>query len=151
MLSLDRHDRRLALVAALIGVGIVLVSLFSHGGDIAGLIKFGSGGHVVERTAHVEEILGREVATVDELGHDGSMYFLQAVDPFFLEADEHAVHLDRPVYRAQRMLFPTIAGVGGIVPPEMLLWTMALTNVAAITLGAVGAGRVARRLSLIHI
>lgn len=146
MLSLDRHDRRLALAALLIGVGVVLVSLLSHGGDIAGLVKFGSGGHVVDRTAHVEELLGRDVATVDELGHDGSMYFLQAVDPFFLEPDEHAVHLDRPVYRAQRMLFPTIAGLGGLVPPEPLLWTMALTNVLAIALGTVGTSRLARRL-----
>lgn len=146
MLPFDRHDRRVALVAAIIGVGIVLVSLLSHGGDIAGLIKFGSGGHVVERTAHVEDLLGREVATVDELGHDGSMYFLQAVDPFFLDPDEHAAHLDRPVYRAQRMLFPTIAGLGGLVPPEPLLWTMALTNIAAVVLGSVGTSRFARQL-----
>lgn len=146
MSFLDRHDRRLALVAVLIGVGVILVSLASHGGDIAGLIKFGNGGHVVERTAHVEDLLGREVATVDELGHDGSMYFLQAIDPFFLDADEHAVHLDRPVYRAQRMLFPTIAGLGGLVPAEPLLWTMAFTNVLAIALGTVGTSRLARRM-----
>ena len=146
MRFLDRHDRRLALVAVVIGVGVILVSLASHGGDIAGLIKFGSGGHVVERTAHVEDLLGREVATVDELGHDGSMYFLQAIDPFFLDADEHAVHLDRPVYRAQRMLFPTIAGLGGLVPAEPLLWTMAFTNVLAIALGTVGTSRLARRM-----
>jgi len=144
--SFDRHDRRLALVGILVGIGVILVSLASHGGDIAGLIKFGDGGHVVERTAHVEDLLGREVATVDELGHDGSMYFLQAVDPFFLNADEHAVHLDRPVYRAQRMLFPTIAGLGGLVPAEPLLWTMALTNVMAIALGTVGTSRLARRM-----
>ena len=153
MPSFDRHDRRLALVAALIGVGVVLVSLLSHGGDIAGLIKFGGGGHVVERTAHVEALLGREVATVDELGHDGSMYFLQAIDPFFLDPDEHAVHLDRPVYRAQRMLFPPSPVSAASSPPEALLWTMALTNIAAIALGTVGAGRVApatRRFVLVR-
>ncbi len=140
------HDRSLALVAVVVGVLIVAASLLRHDGDIAGLIKFGGGDSVAERTAHVEDVLGRDVATVDLLGHDGSMFFLQGLDPFFLDGDEHAVYLDRPVYRAQRMLFPVIAGVGGLMPAEALLWSMAITNIAALAVGTVGAGRLARRL-----
>ena len=75
---------RVAAVATIIGVFIVATSLLRHDGDIAGLIKFGAGDTVAERTAHVEDVLGRDVATVDLLGHDGSMFFLQALDPFFL-------------------------------------------------------------------
>lgn len=138
--------RSVLVVAALIGVVIVAASLLRHDGDIAGLIKFGAGGTVTERTAHVEDVLGRDVATVDLLGHDGSMYFLQALDPFFLDPDEHAVHLDRPVYRAQRMLFPTVAGGFGLLPAEAVLWSMALVNIAAITLGTAGVARIAQRL-----
>jgi hypothetical protein len=138
--------RRVAAVAALIGVFIVAVSLLRHDGDIAGLIKFGAGDTVAERTAHVEDVLGRDVATVDLLGHDGSMFFLQSLDPFFFGPDEHAVHLDRPVYRAQRMLFPTIAGAGGLLPAEAVLWSMALVNIAAIALGTAGTARLAQRL-----
>ncbi len=143
-LSSNSEDRRLAVVAVLVGLLIVAASLIRHDGDIAGRTKFGAGDTVAERTAHVEDVLDREVATVDLLGHDGSMFFLQALDPFYLD-DDHAQHLDRPVYRAQRMLFPTIAGLGGLLPAEMILWTMGLTNVAALALGTVGAGRLARR------
>jgi len=132
-------------MALLIGMVIVVTSLIRHNGDIAGLIKFGSGDTVAARTAHVEAVIGRNVATVDELGHDGSMFFLQALDPFFLEPDTHATHLDRPVYRAQRMLFPTIAGLGGLLPPTALMWSMAFVNLTAITLGTAGAARLAQR------
>ncbi|MEO0494185.1 MAG: hypothetical protein AAF081_12295 [Actinomycetota bacterium] len=139
-------ERRLLVVALVIGLLIVAASLIRHDGDIAGLIKFGAGGSVAERTAHVEDVLGREVATVDLLGHDGSMFFLQALDPFFVNPDEHAVHLDRPVYRAQRMLFPTVAGGLGLLPAEAVLWSMAMLNVAAIALGSLGTSRIAQRL-----
>lgn len=137
---------RVTIVALAIGVLIVAASLLRHDGDIAGLIKFGAGDTVAERTAHVEDVLGREVATVDLLGHDGSMFFLQALDPFFLEPDEHAAHLDRPVYRAQRMLFPTLAGLGGLLPAEAVMWSMALVNVIAIAAGTAGTARIAQRL-----
>jgi hypothetical protein len=141
-----RDERPLVVVAIVVGILIVAASLLRHDGDIAGLIKFGAGDTVAERTAHVEDVLGRDVATVDLLGHDGSMFFLQALDPFYLSPDEHAVHLDRPVYRAQRMLLPTIAGVGGLLPAEAVLWAMALTNIAALALGTVAAGRLSTRL-----
>lgn len=142
-------DGPIALVAAVaivLGLLIVAASLLRHDGDIAGLIKFGAGDTVAERTAHVEDVLGRDVATVDLLGHDGSMFFLQALDPFFLSPGEHAVHLDRPVYRAQRMLFPTLAGGLGLFPPEAVMWSMAFVNVTALALGTVGTARLARRL-----
>lgn len=143
-------ERSLVFVAIIVGVLIVTGSLLRHDGDIAGLIKFGAGDTVAERTAHVEDVLGRDVATVDLLGHDGSMFFLQALDPFYLSPNKHAVHLDRPVYRAQRMLLPTIAGLGGLMPAGAVLWTMALTNIAALALGTVAAGRLAVRLGGTH-
>lgn len=141
-----RTERPVVAVALLVGLLIVIASLLRHDGDIAGLIKFGAGDTVAERTAHVEAVLGRDVATVDLLGHDGSMFFLQALDPFYLSPDEHAVHLDRPEYRAQRMLFPLVAGLGGLLPAEAVLWSMALVNVAAIALGTLGTARLAQRL-----
>ena len=143
-------ERTLIAAAIIVGVLIVAASMVRYDGDIAGLIRFGAGETVAEQTAHVEDVLGRDVATVDLLGHDGSMFFLQALDPFYLSPDEHAVHLDRPIYRAQRMLFPTIAGLGGLLPPGAVLWTMALTNIAALALGTVAAGRLAVRLGGTH-
>lgn len=139
-------DYRVTMVAAAIGVFIVATALLRHDGDIAGLVKFGAGETVAARTAHVEEMLGRDVATVELLGHDGSMFFLQALDPFYLNPEEHAVHLDRPEYRAQRMLFPLLAGFGGLLPPEAILWSMAAVNIAAISFGSLGTARIAQRL-----
>ena len=139
-------ERRLLAIAIAVGLLIVAASLLRHDGDITGLVKFGNSDHAAPLTAHVESLLGREVATVDKLGHDGSMFFLQAVDPFFLEPDVHSVHFDRPVYRAQRMLFPLIAGGAGLVPVSLIPWTMALTNIAALALGTLAASRIATRL-----
>lgn len=142
----DRRERLVVLVAIVVGVLIVAASLLRHDGDIAGLVKFGSAPDAQLITDHVEDVLGRDVATVEAEGHDGKYFFLQALDPFFLQPDEHAVHLDRPVYRSQRMLFPTIAGVGGLLPAEGVLWSMALVNLAAIGLGSLGTARIAQRL-----
>ena len=80
---------RVAAVATIIGVFIVATSLLRHDGDIAGLIKFGAGDTVAERTAHVEDVLGRDVATVDLLGHDGSMFFLQALEILNISLGHH--------------------------------------------------------------
>ena len=148
--SSSTTDRRgewlLVVVAISVGLLMMAVSLLHHGGDIAGLIRLGDGETVAKRTAHVEDVLGREVATITNLGHDGSMFFLQALDPFYLSPSEHAVHLDRPIYRAQRMLYPTIARVGGLLPAEAILWMMGLTNVTALALGTVAAARLSTQL-----
>lgn len=96
--------------------------------------------------AHVEDVLGREVATVEFFGHDGKYFFLQALDPFYLSPSEHAVHLDRPIYRAQRMLYPAIASFGGLLPAEAILWTMGLINVTALALGTVATARLSTQL-----
>ncbi len=141
-----RNERPLIVVAIILGLLILASNLVYHDGDIAGLIKFGGGDTVAERTAHVEDVLDRDVATVDLLGHDGSMFFLQALDPFYLSPDEHAVHLDRPVYRAQRMLYPAVASMGGLLPAEAVMWMMGFTNILALALGTVAAGRLATRL-----
>ena len=143
-------ERTLIAAAIIVGILIVAASMVRYDGDIAGLIRFGAGETVAEQTAHVEDVLGRDVATVANLGHDGRFFFLQALDPFYLSPDEHAVHLDRPLYRAQRMLFPTLAGLGGLLPPGAVLWTMTLTNIAALALGTVAAGRLAVRLGGTH-
>ena len=137
---------RVTAIALVIGVLIVAASLLRHGGDIAGLIKFGDAPDAMVITEHVEATLGRDVSTVEAEGHDGKYFFLQALDPFFLDPDVHAARLDRPVYRGQRMLFPTIAGVGGLLPAEATMWSMAVVNLAAIAFGTLGTARLAERL-----
>ena len=138
-------DWLLIAAALLVGIMVIAGSLLTYGGDITGLIKFGSADEALEITRHVEDLIGREIATTPELGHDGKFFFLQALDPLYLSPGDHAVLLDRPVYRGQRMLFPLIAGAGGLMPAQWLSWSIAVTNLAAIALGTVGTARLARR------
>jgi hypothetical protein len=133
-------------VALLVGLLLFASSLFGFDGDLTAMLKFGSDDPAAALTAHVEAVLDRSVATTGKQGHDGRFFFLQALDPLYLSPDEHAVYLDRPRYRAQRMLYPLVAGVGGLVSPEAVLWSMAFINVAALALGTLGTARLAQRL-----
>ncbi|MEQ8839438.1 MAG: hypothetical protein RIB98_00505 [Acidimicrobiales bacterium] len=137
---------RVIAAALLVGCAVIGGSLLGHEGDITGLVKFGSAPDAQPITEHVEAEMGREIATVDAEGHDGKYFYLQALDPLYLTPDRHAALLDRPVYRGQRMLFPLVAGAGGLVPPTALPWTMAITNLFAIALGTAATARLARRL-----
>lgn len=139
-------EARVALLATVVAIVLLLVSLAESGGDVAGLLKFAAEGDEAAITTHVESLLERRVPSLDNLGHDGKFFFLQALDPLYLEPTEHAALLDRPTYRAQRMLYPLLAGVGGLASPAVTLWTMALVNLGAIPFGTIGTGRIAVRL-----
>ncbi len=134
------------MMAFVVGLLIFASSLLGFDGDLTALLKFGSDDPTAALTAHAEAVLNRDVTSFGVQGHDGKYFFLQALDPLYLSPEEHAVHLDRPGYRAQRMLFPLVAGLGGLLPPETVLWSMPLVNIAAIALGTLGTARLAQRL-----
>jgi hypothetical protein len=81
-------------------------------------------------------------------GHDGKYFFIQASDPFYLEPDEHARMLDQPTYRGQRMLYPTLAGGFGLIPPYWIAWSLVITNVVAVGVGTYLTARVAGAMGL---
>ena len=83
--------------------------------------------------------------TRPNLGHDGKFFFAQANDPLSLQPERHAAFLDGPLYRAQRMLFPLIAGGFGLFPPGVVVWSMLVTNLLAMGVGALLAARLAIR------
>lgn len=76
-----------------------------------------------------------EVIPAPGFGHDGKFFFMQAMDPLFLHPEDHAVFLDRPTYRAQRMMYPTIAGGFGTFSPIATAWAMLIVNVVAVGIG----------------
>ncbi len=94
------------------------------------------------QTSYARGLLG-DVWTRPGLGHDGRFFFIQANDPWLVEPDSNAALLDRPVYRSQRMLFPMIAGGFGLFPPSAIVWSMLITNVVAMMVGAIFAARLA--------
>lgn len=89
-----------------------------------------------------------DVAFSGRLGHDGKFFFVQARDPFYLDPESHAYLLDRPTYRAQRMLYPTIAGGFGALGAEGTAWGLIVVNVLAMGVGTYFTARVATRLGL---
>ena len=95
-------------------------------------------------TEYATRLLG-DVTTRQGLGHDGRFFFAQANDPWYIEPEVHAAVLDEPRYRAQRMLFPSVAGGFGFFPPGVVAWSMLVTNLLALGLGAYLAALLALR------
>jgi hypothetical protein len=89
-----------------------------------------------------------EVVPAPRQGHDGKFFFIQAMDPFFSSPEEHAVHLDRPAYRAQRMLYPTIAGGFGLLPGDVVAWSMVVVNLLGLGVGTWITAKLAIELGL---
>jgi hypothetical protein len=129
------------VVGLAIGLAVVLRVLVSFDMDPTAYVAFFRE-DTPEQIAYPSRILGRPVVT-DGLAHDGKYFFAQANDPWYLEPERHAVVLDAPLYRAQRMLYPTIAGGFGLFPPEAILWSMIVINVLAMAVGAALASRLA--------
>ena len=99
-----------------------------------------------ELNAFVERETGYGPPVRTEEGHDGKFFFVQAMDPWISDSSLYDSYMDRPTYRSQRMLFPVIASVGGLVPARALPWTMLVVNVAAFSLGTAVSARWAQRL-----
>ncbi len=124
-----------------IGVGIVLRLLLPANMDPTIFLALGDAAPA--QTSYAQRLLGDEVATRENLGHDGKFFFIQANDPWHLHPEANAAFLDRPVYRAQRMLYPVIAGGIGLFPPWLVVWSLLVTNVLCLGIGTLVAARLA--------
>jgi hypothetical protein len=142
--------RRAAVLMGVIGsIGAVLLVgrlLAEFDFDPTTTIKFAT--LDPEQNAYAEELLGREIVVAPKAGHDGKFFFSQAMDPFLFEPDLHAVHLDRPTYRAQRMAYPAMASLGGLLPAEATAWGLIVVNVLAMGVGTAFTALVAMRMGI---
>jgi len=132
------------IIGLAIGVVIMLRVLIPTGMDPTVFVGFGE--QAPTQTAYARRLLG-DVETRPNLGHDGKYFFAQANDPWYLQPEQHAAVLDRPIYRGQRMLFPMIAGGFGFFPPRVVVWSMLVTNLLALGIGAMLAARLASLLN----
>jgi uncharacterized membrane protein (UPF0136 family) len=130
------------LIAAAVLVARVLVEF---DWNPSATIKFGEA--FSEQNDYAEKLLG-EIVVAPQAGHDGKFFFSQAMDPFYLEPDVHAIYLDRPTYRAQRMLYPQLASAGGLAPASATAWGLILVNVLALGVGSAVTGLVAAEMGL---
>lgn len=141
-MSVDKHTTSWVVgVAGLaVGVAFALRIMLPYGMDPTLFIRLGD--ESPTQTTYARQLLG-EATSRRDFAHDGRWFFVQANDPWYLEPERHATVLDRPVYRAQRMLFPTIAGGFGLFPPGIVVWSLLATNLVGLALGAVLAGKLA--------
>ncbi|MDQ5816010.1 MAG: hypothetical protein M3516_06940 [Actinomycetota bacterium] len=125
-----------------IGVVIVLRILIPSGMDPTTFLTLGEDSPA--QVSYAQDVLG-DVATRDDMGHDGKFFFAQANDPWYLEPEVNASVLDRPTYRGRRMLYPMIAGGFGLFPPGLVVWSLLVTNLLALGAGSFLAALLAER------
>ena len=128
------------LSGLLLALGIVFVFL-DYYGDITGFLWVSNSDD--RMVAHLETQVGESVDLIDGTGHDGQYFFLQANDPWLLHPHEGLHLVDFPAYRAQRMLYPALAGLGGLLSPPQILWGLVVTNIVAMGTGTWGLARLA--------
>lgn len=133
------------IVGFLIGVALVSKVLVAAAWDPSGVAAFG-----VKDEATLDYAQERldSVAARPSLGHDGRFYFVQANDPFMMDPEGNIDVVDRPIYRAQRMLYPLTAGLGGLLTPSQILWGLIGVNLLAMAAGAAALAIYARQLGL---
>lgn len=132
---------RVGIVGGLIGLLIFGSMLRESAGDpfiIAALAQDS------ELEAKLESELGREVWIRSDSGHDGKFFLIQAMDPFM--ASEFSIeNMKPPRYRAQRMLYPTVAGLAGLAPLAVIPWLMGSLHILALGVGSAATARLAER------
>lgn len=97
-------------------------------------VFIGFGGESLKTRAYGEERLS-DIHFRPHQGHDGKFFFIQANDPLVLDPAVHAENLDRPLYRSQRMLYPLLAGLGGLLAPEQIVWSLLVVNLIFMGIG----------------
>lgn len=130
---------RLFLVGALFGAMLFGLMLVESGGDPFIIAAIGQ--EDPELRTLIEDDLGRTIVTRPGPGHDGRMFFVQALDPFY--QDDLTASTDRPLYRGQRVMYPLVAGLGGALPLRFVPWGIALTHVLSFGFGTLAMGRYA--------
>ncbi len=140
---MDKSSRKallVGMVGLLLASGVALRVLSAADWDATIFVAFGE--DAAPTREYAEERLG-DVWLRTVQGHDGKFFFVQANDPWVIDPQENALVLDRPLYRSQRMLYPALAGVGGLLPPAGVVWGLLIVNLLAMGFGTWAVARLA--------
>jgi hypothetical protein len=136
--------RRAALRCALAGVAVhtavaaVLLALADFRPE-----KFVQFGRSAPSWPVAVRVLGPDIPARNGYGHDGKEFWLLARDPALLRGSELARALDRPAYRAQRILYPLLAAPWRLAGERALLWGLLVTNLIVVGFGGYVASQLA--------
>jgi hypothetical protein len=135
----------IALVSLALASAMVIRNLASVDWDPTLFTAFGE--KALPTREYGEARLGDVYLRINQ-GHDGKFFFVQANDPWVLDPQDNALVLDLPLYRSQRMLYPLLAGGGGLFTPAVIVWAMIVVNVLALAGGSVATALVARNMGM---
>lgn len=96
---------------------------------------------------YAQDLLG-DVYLRNAQGHDGKFFFVQANDPWVLNPSRNAMVMDRPLYRSQRMFYPVLAGLGGLLGPQGIVWSLIVVNILALGVGSAATAWVAEAIGM---
>ena len=128
--------RSVVVVALALVVGFVLVRL---------VLATSIGGFAVAGDRFVDPALtpDRLPVTAESGGYDGQFVYRLALEPWTDQATAYGITLDNPAYRQQRIATPVLAWAVGLLPGVSTLLALLLVNVAALTVAAAFAVRLA--------
>jgi hypothetical protein len=141
-------DRIAAIRASALGAVVHLVFVASvlatHDFDPSWFVRFGV---EAKQTQLGHQLLG-SLITHSDVGADGQFFWVLARDPLLLHPQTTAAWLDRPVYRAQRVMYPALAAPWRLFGEKGVLWALLLENVLAVAIGSYFTARLAMALGL---
>lgn len=140
---MDRSAARIALTGLLVHLALVAAFLLRFDGNPEWFVHFGRKGSVLPVARRV---LGATVLVPHTDGHDGQAFWLLARDPLLTRPDDVGPYLDRPAYRAQRILYPALAAPWRLAGERGLLWGLLAVNLAAVAVGGYLTALLAREL-----
>lgn len=141
---ISRAMTRWALAGLSVHLVLTTAFLARAGGNPQFFVHFGSEASVVP---FARQVLGTDLLTPHSDGHDGQAFWLLARDPLLLQGkDVLAPNLDRPAYRAQRIVYPLLAAPWRLAGETGLLWGLLVTNLVVVLLGGFVAGCLALRI-----
>lgn len=110
----ERPALVLAVLALLVWTWILTsVALERFGGDLRGMVHFGTRLDTADRFSGVEP--------VGPFGYDGQFYAVLATDPWLTDPAT-LERIDTPAYRATRILVPALAWTLALGRPDAALW-----------------------------
>ena len=129
-------SRQVVLVALALVVGFVLVRL---------VLATSVAGFTVAGDRFVDPALtpDRLPVTQESGGYDGQFVYRLALEPWTQQRTDYGITLDNPAYRQQRIATPVLAWAVGLLPGFSTVLALLLVNVAALTVAAAFAVRLA--------
>jgi len=129
-------SRQVVLVALALVLGFVLVRL---------VLATSVAGFTVAGDRFVDPALtpDRLPVTQESGGYDGQFVYRLALQPWTQQRTDYGITLDNPAYRQQRIATPALAWAVGLLPGVSTALALLLVNVAALTVAAAFAVRLA--------